>query len=150
VLGLVIPIAIVVGVLVAISVTARRPDLVEVSIDDRFLVVQPLGAMQLWSMKRRLRVPLAWVRAARVADGTSLVFGLRMPGVALPGVLAAGSYGFGKNRSFWIVRRRRGPKVVIELDEGGYSMIVLEVPDPETVVRRIADARGGAPRPQAT
>ena len=97
------------------------------------------GIDRLWALTSGLRVPLDAVRGARVVDKRKAMAGasrLRLPGTYWPGVIRAGSYGFGDRRELWCVRRA-DRVLVIELDGQRYRRVVVEVPDAERAAQAI-------------
>lgn len=117
-----------------IVVYARRPADIDVTVTGSELVVSPHGLDTVWTFRRRLAFPVDEVRGVTVALLRDVpAGGLRLPGIAIPGVIRAGSYGVGAARVFWDVRR--GPEVLwIELVEGAsYCRMVLEVDDPHAL-----------------
>src|SRR5260370_14115458 len=70
------------------------------------LVVRLHGLDAFWCLRSSLIVPLREVAAVRVAYRAELPRpGLRLPGASLPGVITAGSYGVGEQRTFWDIRK---------------------------------------------
>lgn len=106
------------------------------------LVVEPQGWHRFWSLRRRIEVPLASVRSARVDPTRSMrPRGLRMPGSYWPGKIAAGTYRWKGYKAFWDVTDM-SRAVTIELDGAPLNELVLEVPDPAATVAAIAAATG--------
>jgi hypothetical protein len=131
-----------VGAVFAIVWATSKGELVDVTVEDDDVVVRPRGAAALWSLKREIRARRATVALVRVVDGADVPIGVRLPGTAVPGVLVAGSYGRGSERSFWLVRNRRGPKLVIDLHDQPYARLVLEVSAPDAVASRLLRTPG--------
>lgn len=119
--------------------------MVEITVADGRLIVEPRGLHRLWTLRRRIEVPLSYVRDARVEDEKPIGWwmGLRVPGTHLPWVIAAGTYYRKGRREFWDLRHHRRP-VVIDLVGGGFDRLVVEVDDPDETVRRIEAARTAA------
>jgi hypothetical protein len=126
------------AVLVAVVAAFRAPARVSLELDGGVLVVG-LGAWdRLLCLRREVRTPLAQIRTVRAVDRGDLPRpGLRLPGAHLPGVITAGSYGLGTERSFWDIRK--APRVlVVQCRPGGeYARLFLELPDPEGAARRL-------------
>ena len=130
-----VPVAVVAVFLAA----ASRKSRVDITTDEHSLTVTMLGMEALLCMRRVVSAPLASVRSIDVVDRADLPHpGMRMPGTSLPGVITAGSYGFGDARSFWDIRRGR-TLLRIELDpqQAEYCRIVLEVGDPAAVATQL-------------
>ena len=110
-----------------------------VTIVDNNLVVEPQGLDKLWSLKRRLEIPLASVRGATFDPGANNEpKGLRAPGLAIPGKWA-GTFLRDGERSFWNVSKP-GETVVIELANEHYDRLILTVDDPRALVDQINTA----------
>ncbi len=130
----------------------RRPAQFTVEQRSNELDVTLLGLDRAWCCRKEVRVPLALVTGVAVDRRRQVpITGPRWPGAAIPGVITAGSYGFGPTRSFWDVRG--GEWVVrIELAAGAeYAGIVSEAQDPHELVLRLRDTLGSwvpvLPRP---
>jgi hypothetical protein len=141
--------ALVIGLVVlalaaAIAAAVTRPVNLTLTIADGTLVVEPRGADVLMAMRRRIEVPLGQVTDVRVmslADAPRAV--VRVPSTFLPGVIVAGSYGVGDERTFWDVRRG-DPVLVIRCAIGApYRALVLEFAEPDAVRTRIRGALAG-------
>jgi hypothetical protein len=90
------------------------------------------------ALRRRFRIPVGAVRGVAVAPRSAVpATGLRAPGTGLPGVIRAGSYGFGSKRDFWFARRAKTLLVVVLEPGQAYRRLVLEVADPREVALRL-------------
>jgi hypothetical protein len=117
---------------------ARRGSRIDVALIGSDLVVRLRGVDVLWTFRRRVTVSVDLVRGVAVSSLAAVpTHGLRLPGIAIPGVIRAGSYGTGNDRSFWDVRR--GPEILwVELVDGApYRRLILEVPDPHELALRL-------------
>ena len=113
----------------------------EVALTEKTLIVRPQGWHQLWALKRRLEIPLAHVRGARVDPETARGRkGLRAPGTYLPGVLTAGTFYRRDGRAFWNVRDPE-KAIVVDLANERYAKLVIEVAAPQETVAAIEQAR---------
>jgi hypothetical protein len=141
-----LPPALVLGLLCLLGYAIARSTSPAVSVRDGELQIRLAWSDAFLAVCRTLRVPLSSVRAVTLAPLDTLpATGLRWPGTRLPGVIRAGSYGFGEKRDFWLVRRA-DTVLVIELQPGQvYRRIVLQVDDPEEVARRLAPDVGAPP-----
>jgi hypothetical protein len=112
--------------------------MVDVSISGGGLVLHVRGADQLWALKSSLEIPLAHIAEIR-ADPTiahGWWHGLRMPGTNIPGVLTAGTFYHDGKRVFWDVHNPENT-VVIELKDERYNELIVEVADPNAVVKLV-------------
>jgi hypothetical protein len=100
-----------------------------VEIADDQLVVRMSGLDRLWSLRRRIAVPLSHVRGATADPGVAREHaGVRAPGTHLPRVITAGTYYKDGERTFWNLRATEEP-VVIELTDERFHRLVLGVAD---------------------
>jgi hypothetical protein len=131
------------------SMKQRVPDL-DVSVDGEHLVVRMRGFDMLLTFRRSLRIPVDHVRGIAVQHRDRLPhLGLQFPGIALPGVLYAGSFGLGSERSFWQVRRAE-TLVRIECHAGAeFRRIVLQVADPNALAVRLRPILGAYVPPES-
>lgn len=124
----------------------HRPEVVT---DDAWLTVRPIGPDRAWSAATEIRLPLDAVRDVDVRDPRDVPAGLRLPGTAMPGVITAGFYGLGAQRSFWLVRRSRRVLVVELGAPSPLARLVLEVDDPDGMAAAILSRRRASPRTTA-
>ena len=132
---------VVLALVMVIAVGITRPVNLTLTVADGRLVVEPRGFDVLMAQRRRIEVPLDRVTDVRVVPRDEAPrAGLRLPGAYLPGVIVAGSYGLGAERTFWDVRRG-DPVLVIRCAEGSpYRALVMEFAEPYSVLARV---RGG-------
>ena len=111
---------------------------VSVTIDADGVHVRPHGLDVLWCLSSGVTVPIEAVEGTQAVPTSALPpRGFRLPGSYIPGVITAGSYGTGDNRTFWDVRRG-DPVLVITCTEGSpYRQIVLEVDDARATAARL-------------
>ena len=108
---------------------------VEITGDE--LVVTMHGLDRLWSLRRRIVVPLAHVRGATADPGVSRESaGVRAPGTHVPRVITAGTYYDGGERTFWNLRASQ-QAVVIELTGERFRRLVLGVDDARATAERV-------------
>ena len=114
------------------------------------LVVRMRGIDMLLAWRRTLRIPADHVRGIVVQHRDRLPeMGLRFPGIAVPGVLCAGTFGFGDDRSFWNVRRA-DLLLRVECRPGAeFRRLVLQVADPTAVARRLRPVLGAYVPPES-
>lgn len=114
-----------------------------IDITSTTLTVRPSPLHVLLSLTRRIIVPLTAVRGAtadpRAVDEPT---GIRAPGTHIPGVVIAGRFRRGGDRTFYDVRRRERT-VVVELEPGEgqpWCRLVIEVRDPRAAVEAVERA----------
>ncbi len=108
-----------------------------ISIDGSDLVVEVQGMDKLWSLKSKLRIPLAHVRGA-TADPVIIdqPLGWKVAGSRIPGVIVAGTFRQDGKRVFWDVHDK-ARAVAIELHDETYARLVVQVDDPRTTVELV-------------
>jgi hypothetical protein len=126
------------AVLAAVVAAFRAPARIDLQLDGGVLIVELGPWDRLLCLRGPVRVPLRDIRAVRAVDRDELPRpGLRLPGSSLPGVVTAGSYGVGAQRSFWDVRRARRVLLVVCRPGAEYARLVLELPDPDAAAQRL-------------
>jgi hypothetical protein len=106
------------------------------------VVVRFSGADRVWACCRGVYLPLSRVLLARTLDRRAAVAAsprVHLPGVSVPKVLRAGSYGVGERRQLWMVRGAE-QLLAIYLRGDPYHRVVVEVPDPDETSRTINEA----------
>jgi hypothetical protein len=146
--GLAIVVVIVFFALIGtVTAAALLPAQVGVDVEDGNLVIRLRGLDVLWCLRSSLTVPLDAVRGVRVADRSELPRpGLRLPGASVPGLITAGSYGIGEDRTFWDVRKAHRALEITCRPGHGYRALILEPPDPDAVERRLRPLLDGGSR----
>jgi hypothetical protein len=135
-------VVLVVGVVIYLGVAAsRRPGLARVRREGEAVVVEPIGILKLLALTSQLRLDAGQVTAVFSVQQPQERYrpGMRMPGTWLPGLLA-GTFRGPEGRSFWLVGRGE-TSVRLELVEGRYDYVVVDVADPAETVREINRAR---------
>ena len=109
----------------------------KIEVVDDTLKIEVLGWDKLWSFKSRLEFPLGHVvkvrRWERELDRFKWLT-LRAPGTSLPGVITAGTYHRKGEHMFYAVHKF-ARALVIELKDEWYSRVVVEVEDPDAVLK---------------
>jgi hypothetical protein len=107
------------------------------------LHVQQGGWDSIYCLRHSLDLPLDEIEGVAAAPRELVpATGLRLPGIGVPGVIRAGSFGMGLRRDFWNVRRGQ-MLLVIQLRPGAaYRRVVLEVADPQAEALRLRPAVG--------
>jgi hypothetical protein len=115
--------------------------MVDLTVKGDRLRLRVKGLDRLWAMRSRLDIPLASVRAARVDTTVArgLWKGVSAPGTHIPGLIIAGTFYQGDKRIFWDVHDPHRT-VVIDLVGQRYDQLIVEVHDPESVVKMIESA----------
>jgi hypothetical protein len=117
--------------------------MVEISIWDDAVIFEPRGWGKVWTLRSRVVVPLASVRAVRRAEpGVTRGWrkGWNMPGTRLPGVIVAGTFFRGGQRIFYDVRGAGERAIVVDLNGAAYDQLVVDVPDREAALQLLETA----------
>lgn len=109
------------------------------------LVIRPAGLHKLWSLRRQIDVPYRCID--RVEHDPALAAagpkGMRFPGASLFPFSSyrAGTWRFGsaENPSFWLMNDPR-QTIALHLHDFDYTLIILQVADPQHEVERIERA----------
>ena len=112
--------------------------MVEVTIAGDRAVFEVEGLDKLWAFRSRLEIPVDHILG--VEHDPEQVgrwwHGVKMFGTELPGLFAAGTFYYRGEVVFWDVR---DPKqtVIVSLAHERYKKLIVEVPDPSSVVSLI-------------
>jgi len=123
---------------------------VDVNLDGDDLVVRMRGLDMLAAFRRTVRIPADHVRGIVVQHRDRVpAIGFHFPGLAVPGVLYAGAFGFGDDRSFWHVRRAELLLRVECVPGAEFRRLVLQVPDPTALAMRLRPVLGAYVPPES-
>lgn len=121
--------------------------MVDAQISDGILVLRVHGLHKLWAFKDSIQIPLASIEIVRTdtARARAGPEGARNPGTSIPGVITAGTFNAGINRTFWDVHnpdhaisiKLRNPQDLFAGIEDRYDEFIVEVEDPAETVERI-------------
>ncbi len=104
----------------------------------------------LAAFRRTVRIPADHVRGIVVQHRDRVpAIGFHFPGLAVPGVLYAGAFGFGDDRSFWHVRRAELLLRVECLPGAEFRRLVLQVDDPTALASRLRPTLGAYVPPES-
>lgn len=130
--------------------------MIETRIADGWFRARLTGWDAIWALRREIGVPLAHISGAHIENVNDIIarYGpmQRMGGTWFVGKIMAGQFTsmrkfidengiptYGTEWVFWSVRKA-AQVVVINLVENSFSEVVLEVPDPDSLVRRINES----------
>jgi len=132
--------------LLGISVLQKRlkkdDTMTKVSTSEGKLVIDVEGLDKLWAFKSRLEIPLNHISGVR-SGADEHAEGIRAPGTHFPGIIAAGTFRQIGKKVFWDVHHLERA-IAIDLHHDSYSMLVIEVADPEATIREIQKAIASA------
>lgn len=116
--------------------------MVHVTVAGDRAVFEVEGLDKLWAFRSRLEIPLAHILG--VEHDPEQVgrwwHGVKVFGTDLPGLFAAGTFYYHGELVFWDVR---DPKrtVIVSLAHERFKKLIVEVPDPSSVVALIGPAQ---------
>ena len=96
------------------------------------------GMDEVWALKSELTIPLKHITEVRMDEEVvrGWYHGIKFPGSNIPGILTAGTFYQDGKRVFWDIHHPEAA-VVISLTHESYSELVIEVEDPQGLVRDI-------------
>ena len=100
------------------------------------------GRDRVYAFRAGLFLPMDRVLGARTLGSRDAVVAsprVHLPGISVPGLLRAGTYGVGERRQLWMVHAAT-TLLAIYLRGEPYHRVVVEVDDPETLSRVINEA----------
>lgn len=130
---------VVLGGIVATSLSGPNLAAVGVTPDDR-LLVRPVGLVRVWALSRGIDVPVTSISDVGVTARSDMrVKGFRSPGTHLPGVMTAGTFRSHGDKALWMAGRAE-TLLVIELHGEDYRHVVVQVEDPEAATEALRAA----------
>ncbi|MEU7886238.1 hypothetical protein AB0B54_12130 [Microbispora bryophytorum] len=142
-LQVMLPLAVILGVVLHGVTLAKTGDLAEISVSEREILISPRSVFKILSLRWNIRLPSEAITSVSVVlPGGVQAPGLRYGAVFFPG-LTAGTYMAPDGMSYWLTGQRL-PALEITLREGPLSYVVVQVRDPEAAATRIRN-RGNAP-----
>jgi hypothetical protein len=105
---------------------------------DGNLILRMEGMDEVWALKSELTIPLKHITEVRMDEEVvrGWYHGIKFPGSNIPGILTAGTFYQDGKRVFWDIHHPEAA-VVISLTHESYSELVIEVEDPQGLVRDI-------------
>ena len=115
--------------------------MVDITIDGDKAIFEVEGWHKLWSLRSRLEIPLAHIRAVVIDPQPAMGWfdGLKLAGTAIPNVFRAGIFYQESNFVFWDVQ---DPEKTIVIDQQAehFAKLIIEVADPQASTRLLVDA----------
>ena len=112
--------------------------MVAIEIAGNEVTVRVLGSHKIWALKSVVRFKKDQVVSIERVEGGLCPPWLRCPGTALPGVICAGTY-YGKGRKEFWDRTAKGQGIVIDLRDGPFTRIVVDVADPDAAISMLKE-----------
>jgi hypothetical protein len=119
--------------------------MVEITIRGGAAAFEPRGWSRIWTLRRRVVIPLSAIRLVRRAPADlvrGIWHGWRLPGTQLPGVIIAGAFRKEGEWTFWDVRGKGARAIEVRLSGTRFSRLVVDVADPDAEVARLNASRG--------
>ena len=111
--------------------------MVKIEKEGNNFVFEIMGFHKLWALKSRLTIPAANIGKVYADQAkSSWVWGLRMPGTQIPGVITAGTYIVKEGTIFCDVMDV-SKSIVVELNDEHYKKLVIEVEDQEKAIEML-------------
>lgn len=114
--------------------------MVNVTIVGEHAVFEVEGLHQLWALRSRVEIPLTHITGADF-DPPQVGrwwHGWKLVGTEVPGLFAAGTFYYHGELVFWDVHDPAST-VIVSLNHEHYKKLIVEVADPEDVVRRLRE-----------
>jgi Bacterial PH domain len=119
--------------------------MIDVSVQGDRVRFEVEGWDKLWALRSQLEIPLAHIKDVRTDPEAARGWwhGLRMGGTNVPGLLTAGT--FYQPGDGWVFFDVHDPErtVVLELEHEHYRRLVIEVADPEAIVKLLRASKTG-------
>jgi hypothetical protein len=88
--------------------------------------IKVIGIHRLWAFKKEIIFTKKNIIQAKIADKTLRPAPIRMPGVYIPGFIAAGTFYGNKRKEFWDINFKK-EAIEIDLRNEKYTKIVVNV-----------------------
>lgn len=121
--------------------------MVEISISDDDAIFEVEGWHKLWSLRSRLKIPLAHINSVYADPNPAMGWfdGLKVAGTGLPNMFRAGIFYQDGDFVFWDVSDPQ-KTIVIDLNDEHFGKLIVEVADPAAATsllsRAISRGRG--------
>lgn len=115
---------------------------VHTRVTEQGVLLRFTGRDRVYAFRGGLFLPIDRVLGARTLgrrDAVTASPRVHLPGISVPGMLRAGTYGVGERRQLWMVHAAT-TLLAIYLRGEPFHRVVVEVEDPETLSRIINDA----------
>jgi hypothetical protein len=122
----------------------KKRSMVHISIEGDRVHFDVVGLDKLWSLRSRLDIPLAHIRAVQIDPDAARGWwhGLRLLGSNIPGVLTVGTFYQHGEIVFYDVHDPERT-IVLELDHEKYKRLIVEVENPQTARTMLDQALKG-------
>jgi hypothetical protein len=120
--------------------------MVNVTVESDRVAFEVEGMHQLWALRSRFDIPLTHITDVEF-DPEQVGrwwHGWKLMGADVPGFFAAGTFYYHSELVFWDVREPE-KTIIVSLNHERYKKLILEVADPEEVVRRLRAALARMP-----
>jgi hypothetical protein len=112
--------------------------MVTVEISDDNVTIKVIGIHRLWAFKREIAFKKQNITQVKIADKTLRPAPIRMPGVYIPGIIAAGTFYGQKRKEFWDINFKK-EAIEIDLKDEKYTKVVVYVLNASEVLKSLQD-----------
>jgi hypothetical protein len=113
--------------------------MVEIEVTGTTVTIQVVGGHQVLALREHITFDLANITAVTRAEVDRRPPWVRAPGTFFPGVIAAGTFRGKGRKEFWDTRFD-GRALRFELAGAAFTRIVVDVDDPDVVLRELQTA----------
>ncbi len=113
--------------------------MVSISIINSSIEINVIGFHKILAFKSKFQIKKQNIRNVRFAEPALRPPLFRMPGTHIPGLIIAGTFFGNGKREFWD-RTNKNESIEIELKNEKYTRIVVDVSNPEEMIRKLRNA----------
>lgn len=115
--------------------------MVNVNLQGDVVVFEVIGFDKLWTFRSSLQIPLAHITDIYADPNPAMGWfqGTKIVGVGMPDIFKAGIFYQEGEFVFWDVRHPEST-IVVELTHEQFTKLVVEVAEPDIVVRAVREA----------
>ena len=111
--------------------------MVAIEVKGNDVTIRVIGHHKIWALKHVIHIKKQHIRFAGRAEPGLLPPWIRCPGTCVPRLICAGTY-YGKGRKEFWDTVFKGNAMRIDLQGESYTRIVVDVENPEDVIRTLA------------
>ena len=108
--------------------------MVQIEKEGNDFIFEIKGFHKLWALKSRLTIPAEHILSAdKYSKKSAFVFGIRLPGTQIPGIITAGTY-IVKDGTIFCDVMDVSKSIEVQLHDEHYKRLVIEVEDVEAAL----------------
>ena len=105
--------------------------MVNITKEGEDIIFEIEGWHKLWSLKSRLRIPASHIsKVYKDEEQSVFIWGLRLPGTQIPGVISAGTFIVKDGIIFCDITDAK-KAIIVELHDEHYKKLIIDVHDVE-------------------